>query len=239
MNGQCVQKELRSLECGDFCLASSPPDQQCFCSKNKTNYLVKKAQKKHLRTHVSCLKVCEEVGRCALQNGQCIAKSIGDCLASEACLNHGQCALSNGRCVANEQGCRQSLSCEILGQCSFKNGACAVGDVGDCTKALVCTEGQRCEFEEAESQGISQCIVPVTQLDCTDLCRRSGLCMARGDRCVAETHGHCVRSDACKLYGYCHEEQGKCVAFSDRDCRRGLNCKRFGKCKARNRRCVK
>ena len=79
-----------------------------------------------------------------MADGKCTAAG-DDCNGSDLCLNHGKCAPQDGSCVADsDQACAASRSCKKEGRCASKEGQCAPADKAHCASSADCASSGKC-----------------------------------------------------------------------------------------------
>ena len=92
---------------------------------------------------------------------------------------------------------------------------------------------------EEDEKVIGDCVFSTKNKSCKGVCERLGRCSPNTvGTCVALMDAECRLSQVCKRYGLCSAKGGTCVAKTNSDCRRGQNCKMFGYCTAVNGACT-
>lgn len=87
-----------------------------------------------------CRVACYTEGRCALDDGQCVATKDEHCRNSGGCNYSGLCHLDNKKCVArNANDCtKNSTACAFEGRCVVVAGECVAASDQDCVDSVLC-----------------------------------------------------------------------------------------------------
>lgn len=89
-------------------------------------------------------QACKGEGRCTgSDKGGCIAASDAECKAAKVCQDEGRCRVQDGKCAAtSKDDCKEF--CPSDGRCSVVDGKCAAASPEDCRKSEACKQQKKC-----------------------------------------------------------------------------------------------
>lgn len=150
-------------------------------------------------------RLCGDDGRCATEQGRCVARTRQGCAESTGCKLYGLCEPVDGECRATDADCRRAKVCREEGQCSARFGRCVAARAEDCDNGSLCRDQGRCTPQDSVCK-------PTRPEHCTTStgCRTQGACTLAGDVCAVGGDEDCRRAQICAAQGRCRAVAGRC-----------------------------
>jgi hypothetical protein len=179
-----------------------------------------------------CAAPCKAEGRCESADGECVARSEGDCKASAGCTTDGRCGFdaATKTCVAATTGSGPAGT-----DACASSGSCA--EAGRCT-SIVVSAGKVEEFGSRgfeATKGVVSCgATKPEHCKASTLCQRFGQCSLQGNACVVASDADCAGSAECSDRGRCKKSQrdAVCTPEGDAACASAKECASHGHCTA-------